>query len=166
MMICADGSNCLSCAQHSMPDMFGSWMSIKMISGWCLGIAFNASSAVAHMQTQRFSGSDLRELRETLANGPVVFDDGNLGHKTSTDRNKKTQGRAVARLAGDLETPSQFLQARAHVGHAIHFLGAEAGRQAAAVVGDGQSHFPGFQSDAQPHFRGAGMADDIGERLP
>src|ERR1044072_8496788 len=101
-------------------------MSMSTISGECFGSVFNASSAVAHAHAQRNSGSvwmnSVRLSRIVRLSSSIET----YVINPSLARHREFQGRAAALLTRNLELSTQFFDARAHVFHAVHFLGARA----------------------------------------
>src|SRR6266700_2392477 len=59
MRICVPGNCCFRRAVHSIPDMRGKKMSIRITSGFSSGMTRSASSPLAQEQTQRKSGKEL-----------------------------------------------------------------------------------------------------------
>src|SRR5580698_226359 len=113
-------------------------MSMRTISGSCLGKIFRASSAVEATQTQRNSWSDcansVRLSRMTLLSSTMAI----LVMWFGLYWHRKAHGRALFRVAVDLESAAQFFNARTHIGNAVHGFARRGRQEADAVVRDVQ----------------------------
>jgi len=93
----------------------------------------------------------------------VVMAGGEVASRRSVGGDAKVETRAEAWFAGHFETAAQFFEARPHIGHTVHSVGAGMSRETAAIVTNGKTDFAGFELDSDPDFGGAGVTHDIGE---
>ena len=73
----------------------------------------------------------------------------------------KSKRRPVARLAFDLKSSTKVLDARLHVGDAVHILVWMVARKAAAVVCDPEVQLSILNLGIEPHLGSSGMVNHI-----
>src|SRR6266436_1777830 len=114
-------------------------------------MSFKASSAVAQAHTQVNSGSlcknSMKLSRMTRLSSTMAILVMGLRLRLRArlrlmGGDMEAHGRAASLRSFDFKTSTQLLDARPHVGHAIHILGAGTVGQTAPIVGDGHLHFP------------------------